>query len=54
MKKSITLINSQGETEKIELTQTTIDFYKHETQKIRVTERGLRKFFSNLIKKFTN
>lgn len=53
MKKTITLVNSSGETEKVELTQTTLEFYKQETRRIRVTERGLTKFFSNLLKRFT-
>lgn len=54
MKKTITLVNSSGETEKVELNQTTLEFYKKETKRIRVTERGLTKFFSNLLKKFTS
>jgi hypothetical protein len=54
MKKTITLVNTSGETEKIELTNTTLNFYKQETKRIRLTERGLTKFFSNLFKKFSS
>lgn len=53
MKKTITLVNSVGDTEKVELTETTLNFYKQETKRIRLTERGLTKFFSNLLKKFS-
>lgn len=53
MKKTITIVNSAGDSEKVELTQTTLEFYKQETRKIRVTERGLTKFFNNLLKKFS-
>lgn len=54
MKKTITIVNSTGDTERIELTDTTINFYKQETKKIRLTERGLTKFFTNLLKKFSS
>lgn len=54
MKKTITVVNPSGEQEKLELDQSKVDFYKQETKKIRVTERGLTKFFSNLLKRFTS
>ena len=53
MKKTISIINSAGEKENVELTDTTILFYKQETKRIRITERGLSKFFNNLLKKFS-
>ena len=38
--------------EEVELSPSEVNFYKKETRRIRVTDRGLSKFFSNLIKKF--
>ena len=54
MKKTITLVNKSGEKEEVELTETTLNFYKQETKRIRLTERGLTKFFSNLLKTFSS
>jgi hypothetical protein len=52
--KNVEIKTGGGKTERIELDKKSIDFYKQETRKIRVTERGLSKFFSNLFDRFLN
>lgn len=54
LKNTITITTKTGNTERIELDKKSIDFYKQETKKIRVTERGLSKFFNNLFNRFLN
>ena len=47
---SKTIVISDGEeTTEIELDVKLLDFYKKETQKTKVTQKGLIKFFSNML-----
>ena len=48
MPKSIK-IKCGGEVEEIQLNNVMIDFYKKETGKKKITDKGLVKFFSNLL-----
>ena len=48
MPKSIK-IKGGGEVEEIQLNNVMIDFYKKETGKKKITDKGLVKFFSNLL-----
>jgi len=48
MSKTIVISNGEEKTE-IEINVKMLDFYKKETGKSKVTEKGLVKFFSNIL-----
>lgn len=42
------------EDEEIEITEEMVLFYKKQTHKVRVTKKGIEKFFNSLLNKFKN
>lgn len=53
MTTKIKIRGTDGTEEIVELSPRDVSFYKHETQRIRVTKKGLSKFFSNLLEKLS-